>query len=116
MRVCVWVDPTVGEVDDTLLTVARELIDNAAEHSEAGRLDVSVGREECGVVLDVSDDGVGTTPDELQRARAAGHLGLAICAGRVDARGGQFDIDTSRGRGMHVRAEFPPLRRLLRAV
>jgi two-component system NarL family sensor kinase len=113
----VSVDPAATGPDDHLVVVlARELLMNAAEHSEGHHAQLRLDRAGSRVVLEVADDGVGTSERELERARAAGHLGLAIAAGRVDARGGAFQVSTAPHKGMRVRIELPRRRRTLRAA
>jgi signal transduction histidine kinase len=50
----------------------------------------------------VEDDGRGVTAADLAEQRAAGHVGLALLAERVVARGGQLGIVSEPGRGTRL--------------
>jgi two-component system NarL family sensor kinase len=106
--VAVEVEPGVaGEHEQLLFSVARELIANAAKHSGAARLRVELRREGDDVVLEVSDDGDGVDPAAVRDAPAAGHIGLASVAERVEALGGRFTIGPRPGGGTTARTALP---------
>jgi PAS domain S-box-containing protein len=96
-----------GEHDGLLLSLARELLANAARHAGARRVAVAIDREGDDVVLDVTDDGAGLPEERLGRARAEGHIGLASCAERVEAVGGSLAIAPAPGGGTRIRATVP---------
>jgi two-component system NarL family sensor kinase len=102
-------DETAGEHDELLLALARELLQNAAKHSDARHVRLDVRREDGALVLRCADDGRGC--DEERRAAAVreGHLGLAACTERVEAIGGAMEVRSARGRGTVVRAVLPPI-------
>jgi signal transduction histidine kinase len=74
-----------------------------------------------GVELEVTDNGVGMTEEELQVARTpfgqgrAAHLvaqrgtglGLALVDRLIEAHGGRFDLESSPGAGTCARLWFP---------
>jgi signal transduction histidine kinase len=90
-----------------LLSVARELTANVAQHAQARHARVELRRAGDRLVLEVSDDGAGIGPARLEEARAEGHIGLASVARRVDALGGELTIDSVPGQGTRVRIEIP---------
>ena len=49
----------VGQRDELLLSVARELLTNAARHARASRVELTLRSVADGVVLEVADDGAG---------------------------------------------------------
>ena len=109
------VDLTVTtEVDDAsladtvLLPVAQELLVNAVKHAGPSTIDVSVRRDDDGIVLEVSDDGVGIDTTDAGRAVRAGHLGLAMVRRRVEDAGGRFEIETRADGGTRSRIVLPP--------
>lgn len=105
----VSVAPAARERNDALvLAVARELLTNAARHSGASRVRVSVaeGSEPGELVVEVSDDGRGMAPERQREALAEGHIGLASVAQRVEAAGGTLELDGVRGGGTRARAAF----------
>ena len=87
---------------DELLAVVKEALSNALRHSGAADIDVRVDAGEDRVVVTVADDGGGFDPGRAHRG-----MGLANMAGRVEAAGGSFRVDSAPGKGTVVRAEFP---------
>jgi signal transduction histidine kinase len=80
--------------------VASEALANAAKHSEASRIDVSLGRRDGALVLSVRDDGVGGA----DAARGSGIVGLND---RVEALGGSLRVDSRPGQGTQIVAQLP---------
>jgi two-component system NarL family sensor kinase len=104
----VTVDPdAVGERDELLLSVARELLENAARHAHASSVAVDVRREPENIVMEVVDDGAGFEAGRPDAALAEGAIGLASCRERVEALGGTFAVAATPGEGTRVRATAP---------
>jgi len=78
--------------DPLVLSLARELLRNAAKHARASRVAVAVRGAADGVVLEVTDDGVGIPEGRLQEALAQGHVGVASSRERAEAIGGSFRV------------------------
>jgi signal transduction histidine kinase len=99
------------------------LVSNAVKFSnEGGRVVVEAALDASGsVVFSVSDDGIGMSPADLERAlqpfgqaqaattRAHGGtgLGLPITKGLVEAHGGTLEISSSPGHGTRIRVHMP---------
>jgi two-component system, NarL family, sensor kinase len=96
-----------GEHDQLVLSLARELLVNAAKHARAEEVTVAVARADGSLVLEVSDDGRGIDLDHLPVAPAEGHIGLASCAQRVEALGGRFTVVRRPDGGTRVQASIP---------
>jgi signal transduction histidine kinase len=90
-----------------LLSLARELTANVAEHADARYVRIELRREGDGVALEVSDDGRGMEPERVEQALAEGHVGLASAASRIAALGGGLTIESAPGEGTRVRVELP---------
>jgi two-component system NarL family sensor kinase len=102
------VDPAAsGPHDSLVVSLIRELVTNAAKHSEASKLSVQVVRERAKLRFEVADDGRGMTEAARDTALGAGHIGLASCAERVDAAGGTMRINSSADRGTTIVVELP---------
>lgn len=102
------IDPgALGRNDELVLALARELLSNAARHSGAEHVALRLAPRGDGLELVVSDDGRGMPPERPREALATGHIGLASVAQRVEAAGGELDIDSEPGRGTTVRVELP---------
>jgi signal transduction histidine kinase len=80
--------------------VVSEALANAAKHSEASRIDVSLGHRERSLLLSVRDDGVGGA----DTARGSGLVGLMD---RVEALGGSIRVFSRPGKGTQITAELP---------
>jgi two-component system, NarL family, sensor kinase len=107
-EVDVDIDPeAIGDQDELLLAVARELITNAVRHSGASRVSVRLSRVDDGVELEVADDGSGIPPGGRERALADGHIGLASVTQRLGAAGGGLQIADAPGGGTVAVARLP---------
>src|SRR5262249_43660168 len=80
--------------------VASEALANAAKHSQASRIDVSLEQCERSLLLSIRDDGVGGA----DVARGSGLVGLTD---RVEALGGSIRLTSHPGEGTQISAEFP---------
>lgn len=101
----------MDQILSNLVLNARDAI------ASAGSIRVRVGREDDGVVLDVTDDGAGMGEEQLGRAlepyfttkpleRGTG-LGLSTVHGLVAAAGGRVELRSSPGVGTTVRVWLP---------
>jgi signal transduction histidine kinase len=97
----------IGDQDELLLAVARELITNAVRHSGASRVSVRLSRVDGGVELEVADDGSGIPPGRREQALADGHIGLASVTQRLGAAGGALEITDAPGGGTVALARLP---------
>jgi two-component system sensor histidine kinase UhpB len=105
-RVSFWADPRVGElspdVQVVVYRVAQEALVNAARHSGATRMEVSLEPGDSMVRLTVSDNGSGFAFAEEGKG-----LGLSGMRERALLVGGKLDIDSRPGRGTTVTLEVP---------
>jgi two-component system NarL family sensor kinase len=90
-----------------LVSVARELLANAAQHANATQVLLRLSRENGEVILVVRDDGRGFDLDEMPVRLARGHIGIASHRTRVESVGGRLDIDTSPGEGTTAIVHLP---------
>ena len=89
-------DPeALGREDELVLAVSRELLTNAARHSGASKVSLSLADTGDGVELVIADDGRGIASGRRAEALAEGHIGLASVNERVRAAGGHFELSTS---------------------
>ena len=106
--ITVAVDPAAeGPHDELIVVLARELLANAAEHSGASHVSVTVAADVERIELEVRDDGVGFAPDRPAAALLDGHVGLASTEQRTRSAGGELLISSEPGRGTTVRATLP---------
>jgi signal transduction histidine kinase len=93
-----------AEVSLCLFRVAQEALSNAARHAHASAVTVLLAPSGKGLQLAVSDNGSGFDPD---RPRERASLGLASMRERVRLLQGEFDIESTPGRGTTVVAWVP---------
>jgi two-component system OmpR family sensor kinase len=114
--------PAVLGDRDQLLRVVRNLINNAAVHTEAGRpIAVRAVTDAGGAVITVSDGGPGLPPEQAAhvferfwradkartRARGGSGLGLSIVATIIRQHGGSVRFDSTVERGSTVTVWLP---------
>lgn len=87
-----------------LFRVAQEALSNVIRHARAGKASVRLRLQDGGLLLAVSDDGVGFDPHGRDGARS---LGLASMQERLRIVNGTLDIDSAPGSGTTVVAWAP---------
>jgi two-component system, NarL family, sensor histidine kinase UhpB len=90
------------DVQLVVYRVAQEALTNAARHSEAQRITVSLRRAGRGVELQVSDDGRGFAFEQSERG-----LGIGGMRERALLVGAELTIESRPGRGTAVRLSVP---------
>jgi signal transduction histidine kinase len=98
-------DVTIGvrleePIEAAAYFVVSEALANAAKHSQASRVEVSLEQRERDLLLSVRDDGVGG-------ADTAGGSGLVGLMDRVEALGGSIRVYSRPGTGTQITAELP---------
>ena len=106
--------------EDRVGQIARNLVSNALKFTPAGgRVRVATRGQDGQALVEVTDTGVGLTPEEASRAfdrfwRAAGAagvpgsgIGLTIARELAVAHGGDVSVESSPGRGSTFRVILP---------
>lgn len=91
-----------GDVQIVLYRVAQEALSNAARHSGAERVAVTLRHDTGEVALEVRDDGQGFPFEQAEHG-----LGIAGMRERALAVGGELTIESRPGEGTLVRLEAP---------
>ena len=91
------------EITLTLYRVVQEALVNAAKHSEAVEVLVQLKADRAGLVLTITDDGVGFDV----RAKWGKGLGLISMRERVEAAGGTLSVRATPGSGTHLEISVP---------
>jgi PAS domain S-box-containing protein len=103
-------DESAGELPDELRVVAyrivQEALANVRAHAKASRVAVRLEEAEGGLLVRVSDDGVGFLPGLVER-RPAGHLGLISMREQATMAGGWSRIASAPGMGTTVEVWIP---------
>jgi signal transduction histidine kinase len=93
------------EVENALYRVVQESLINVQKHAKASCAFVHYGREPGRLVLEIEDDGVGMTDDDLDLAMSTG-VGIQSMRARLAQVGGTLTL-SSPGCGVLIRAEVP---------
>ncbi|MCR4962164.1 MAG: sensor histidine kinase [Lachnospiraceae bacterium] len=88
----------------TVFRVTQELMINAIKHSRGTKLYVVISRNESGIHIYVSDNGVGMSNPERT---LNDHFGLKILKERVDILKGFVKIESSEDKGTQVSVDIP---------
>ncbi len=98
-----------GELDDldeqtniTLYRLVQECLTNVAKHADATQVGISMTREAHQLRFSFGDNGKGFDPSQKRRG-----LGLVGLRERVEALAGHFELDSTPGRGVQVKAVIP---------
>ncbi|PYS29634.1 MAG: hypothetical protein DMG11_08280 [Acidobacteria bacterium] len=103
----VHVDDALDYLTDAQRTciyrVVQEALTNCARHANAKNVDVSIGRQDDGIVVFVKDDGIGFDPF----AHIRGGLGLLGIQERIQALDGKLHIFSEPHKGTTLKVEIP---------
>jgi len=89
--------------DLTVYRFVQEALTNVGKYANAAEVRVRLAQQADGVMVEVSDDGVGF---DLQ-VSMVGHHGLTGMRFRVESTGGSMLVDTAPGDGTTLRATLP---------
>ena len=83
-----------------IFRIIQEALNNAAKHSRADTVDISLGKGAGSIELSISDNGLGFDVQEnILREDSGKGMGLASMEERTDLSGGCFSIDSVKGLG-----------------
>jgi signal transduction histidine kinase len=96
------------DIGSAAFQVIRELVNNAAKHSNPSNVEVSAVVTNSTLTLGVKDDGDGFDVEEVRRSAAArGHLGLVGIEERIKPLGGSLVIESVPGKGTVAKVRLP---------
>ena len=87
-----------------LFRICQESLTNAARHSGATTVTVTLLGADGNVVLSIQDNGTGVTPEESAHPHAFGLIGMRE---RARAMGGELQIVGTPGKGTCVEVTLP---------
>jgi signal transduction histidine kinase len=96
-----------ADTEALVFRVAQEAVRNAGSHARASQVSLTLVADDGRARLIVEDDGAGFSPDDLERRRAEGHVGLSLLSGLVADAGGTLVVDSKPGHGTRLTAEVP---------
>jgi PAS domain S-box-containing protein len=88
----------------TLFRIAQEALTNIVRHAGASRVEVRLLRERKAILLDVRDDGMGISREEVEARESLGILGMRE---RANIYGGEVEIRGKRGAGTVLVVRIP---------
>jgi signal transduction histidine kinase len=95
--------PLSNDVSVLLFQAVRELLANVVRHAQARTTKVFIARSGDEIRVDVTDDGVGFDPAEMERGTDKGdRFGLFSIRERLEPLGGQMKVASKLGQGTQV--------------
>ena len=91
----------------TAYRIAKEAMVNVRKHARARLVTIDVREHDGGVMVTVSDDGVGMESSSTGLRDRPGHHGLANMSDRAEVAGGQLLLQGRPGLGTQVRLWLP---------
>jgi PAS domain S-box-containing protein len=96
------------EIEIALYRIAQEAFTNLGKHSNAGIATLGMIEDKCSLTLTVTDDGDGFRLSSYPEVRATGqHFGLINMRERTELLAGEFEIESSPGKGTSIVATVP---------
>jgi two-component system NarL family sensor kinase len=96
-----------GDSELLLFRAASEAVRNVERHARAKHVAVRVQDGDGRVRLEVTDDGAGFVPSDVEQRRAEGHVGLSLLEQLAERAGGSLSVESSPGGGTSFRLEVP---------
>jgi PAS domain S-box-containing protein len=96
-----------ADIETLAYRVVQEALTNAAKHSQATEVKVSVEAEAGQLRVEVADNGRGFEPERAREFLRIGRVGLASMRERTELASGTFMVRSSPGSGTTVVATLP---------
>ena len=96
------------EIEITLYRLTQEALTNIEKHAEANNISLYVGQSDREVMLECVDDGRGFS----KKSAPPSGIGLINMRERIELIGGDFILESQRGKGTTVHALLPLEQRL----
>lgn len=91
------------EVTTQLVHAVGEMLHNIDKHAQATTVDVVLAGDARLIEVEVTDNGIGFDLSRCAERERAGHFGLRGLRERAAQVGGSVQIDSTRGKGTHIR-------------
>jgi signal transduction histidine kinase len=96
-----------GHIQISIYRVVQEALTNIVKHSGATRVEVRLENDAEKILVHVSDNGRGFSPEKSNSPDISRGLGLIGIQERMEALGGAFEIATHVGAGTQLMARIP---------
>lgn len=87
-----------------LFRILQESLNNVIRHAQASRVRIDLYRDGDKIVMMIADDGIGLYPDCRRKANSFGLVGIQE---RINALGGELEIDSDPHRGTMLIVSLP---------
>ena len=91
------------DAKESLYRIAQEALHNTVKHACATNVKIELGRDNGGITLQISDDGVGFDAND----DFPGHLGLKSMRERTSHQGATLEITSGPAKGVRIFARIP---------
>lgn len=95
------------DICDEVLAITREAILNAFRHAQADSITVTVDYAQQGLIVSISDNGVGMPEQRIEERQKEGHWGVAGMRERAARLGGCVTVTSAPEKGTVVRLQVP---------
>lgn len=99
-------DHLPDNINVSVYRIIQESLTNAVRHGQPGRVEVTLRREATGLLLEISDDGLGYGGEDTRPAGKPGGFGRLGMEERVLALGGTLRIEPAPERGTRVSVQL----------
>jgi signal transduction histidine kinase len=96
-----------GPIETAAYRIVQEVLTNAAKHSKARHVWISISRKNRKLCCSIEDDGVGFDVQAVRADRKRRGLGLLGMQERLNAIGGTLSIDSAAGLGTKLLIQLP---------
>ncbi len=106
IRLDVSIDEAVlpPEIKTTLYRLVVEALSNVSKHAEASSVEISLGKTNTHLTLEIQDDGTGFDTETLAQSASLGVSGMRE---RVNLLQGDFSINSQLGHGTQIKITLP---------
>lgn len=94
-------------VESLLFRAAHEGLRNVIDHAAATKVRAGIHVQSGRARLELSDDGVGFSPQEREDRRREGHFGLDLLEGLIQDAGGETRLQSAPGEGTLLIVDIP---------
>lgn len=93
------------DVETVLYRVVQESLTNIARHAQARHVTIGIHQEDATLYVEIVDDGHGFDVADILSAEQRG-LGLLGMQERIELLGGQFNLESTPGRGTRIEIQL----------
>lgn len=89
----------------SLYRIIQELVSNTIKHAAANRIQITTCEDENRIIINYTDDGIGTDADVFNRDNAG--IGMFNIKNRLDVIGASYEVNTGIDKGFAFTIQLP---------